>query len=273
MWTNVDVKNEILRRVVYSEYPVTLKGLETFLRMEFGYDRKIIRDTIRKLVNLGDLEYSIVNGSSCLETSFCRPVRISSHVIVKPEEMGFDGAMSEVVIGMSKGVSFGSGRHPTTSLCIRAIDFTMSSNHHLQGGVGLDIGTGSGILSLVAVKMGLSRIEAIDIDESARCEAKRNAKINGLSSLINVSDVPLEKIDGKFHIVIANLRFPTLITMRPKMTDVALPGAFYIFSGFREEEASKLYAHYFAYGIELVESFSERAWCSCILKKIDSIPI
>lgn len=265
-WTS-----ELLQVVNESETHLTPRALESLWLERHGGDRKIIRQEIRQLVDLGELEYTSKYGCTFIERSFNRPVRISSRVVLKPEGAGFNGNGRDVVLTLVNGVSFGNGRHPTTSLCVRGIDGVMSRYPFLQGADGLDIGTGSGILSLVAIKMGLARVEATDYDESARSEARKNADINGLATQIGVSDKALEEIAGPFSLVMANLRFPTLHTVCPEIHRVSFPGALVIVSGFRKEEAPLLYKQFLSHGFEGMEAASERGWCSLVFRKRESL--
>ncbi|MDZ7664188.1 MAG: 50S ribosomal protein L11 methyltransferase [Desulfotignum sp.] len=116
-------------------------------------------------------------------------------------------------IQLLPGISFGSGHHPTTRLCLAAIDhlfFTSGFVDAKTGACGADIGTGSGVLAIALCLAGLDRCQACDIDPNAVSEAKKNIAANTLCARIQVFDHPLPDIGTDFCIICANLRTPTL---------------------------------------------------------------
>lgn len=262
-----DLEEEILRMVSDSLIHLTQPVLERTVSDRFKAGRGEVRKQIRGLVEKGELEYTARYGCSFIERSFNRPVRISRRVVIKPEGITYQGNSEDVVISLFKGISFGTGRHPTTSLCVRAIDLAISRYPLPQGGRVLDIGTGSGILSIVALFMGLDHAEGTDYDFNARFEAVRNATINGLAEKMIVSDKTPDEFGCEFSLVTANLRFPTLQTLCVSIDRVSLPGAIVIISGIREAEATLVNSLYSSQGFECLDTDFEKGWCSFIFRK------
>ena len=125
-----------------------------------------------------DLSYSRVNEEDWAENwkKFFHPVKIGKRVLIRPEWESCDNPEGRVVLLIDPGMSFGTGTHETTKLCIEALD-----EHIKDGAAVLDIGCGSGILSVAALLLGAASAVGVDIDSNAVETAYKNAKLNGLS--------------------------------------------------------------------------------------------
>ena len=169
----------------------------------------------------------------------------------------------QVLIILSYGAAFGTGSHPTTHLALRAIDCALDP---LPGGWNggpcraLDVGTGSGVLLLAALRLGMTHGIGLDLDPCAVSEARQNAALNGLSASTQYMDAPLHRIEGPFHLVTANLRLPTLIEMAASLTAMSADDAMLVVSGIREEETGALQSHYKAAGWELMWQEMDTGW-------------
>lgn len=110
--------------------------------------------------------------------------------------------------------AFGTGLHPTTALCLEALDEIVGAS---STGSVLDVGTGSGVLALSALVLGVPRAHAIDIDEEALLIAAENARLNGLADRIELSQGGPETIAGSWPLVLANVLAAPLIDMAPML--------------------------------------------------------
>ncbi len=128
------------------------------------------------------------------------------------------------------GLGFGDGQHPTTQAC--ATQMTARADVIADARV-LDIGTGTGILAIMAALLGASHVQGTDIDSVAREAARENALRNGLSDKISVSEVIPE--DAEYEVVVANLYFGLLPSVMPAMRRVTRPGAHCLISGFTSD--------------------------------------
>jgi ribosomal protein L11 methyltransferase len=215
-------------------------------------DRKQIRKSqvqraIRDLVAAGELAYTFEHGCTFLEPSFDRPVRVGKRIVLTPPGKEVRPGPIDVVIGIAPGASFGGGRHPTTRLALRGIEFALTHSEKPLTGTGsrmLDIGTGSGVLAIAALKLGIDRGIGIDLDPCALAEAKANAKLNDLEGRILISDAPAESIRGFFTLIAANLRLPTLLSIAPSIADRSAPGAAVVISGIHLEETASVLSVY-----------------------------
>lgn len=181
------------------------------------------------------------------------PFRFTEHVLVappwdvpaEPPEPGVH------VLVLDPGRAFGTGLHATTTLVARALDERRAA---LAGATVLDVGTGSGILALVALALGASRAIAIDNDPDVIEVVRENAERNGLAARVEASDAPLERVDGRFPFVLANIETKVLRPMAPELARRVAPGGLLLLSGILGGEQDALRAHYAALGLEPIET-------------------
>lgn len=263
-----DILNEaIVQAISESDVMMTPLRLESLISNQCGVSRKEIRNNVRYLVGCGELEYVYEYGSSFLVLCFNRPVRVSEHVILKPPEIQYDPDEKDVVVNLQKGVSFGSGRHPTTNLCIRAMDkYLWNRKYNGQARV-LDVGTGNGILSIAAVCLGMKQAIGIDVDINARVEAKNNVKLNALEAAISIGEAGLDSLEDEYELIVANLRFPTIQMICSQLSALSASGGKIIISGIREDEAIRVISGYCAQGFKKLDLNSWKGWSCVVFEK------
>jgi ribosomal protein L11 methyltransferase len=226
------------------------------------------RTLLKTLVTAGDLTYQEIYGTTCVIRNFNKPVRITVHFFLIPPDMSSIAGPGELDIRLVPGISFGSGHHPTTRLCLAAIDhlmFTLRPPPPLLKAPGADIGTGSGVLAIALCRAGLSQCLACDIDPNAVSEAKKNITLNALGTRIPVSDLPVPDTGPALGIICANLRSPTLEKLAPLFRRRIQPGGYLVFSGIREWEAPDLKAHFAKYRFSPVWEKTDKQWTGIIL--------
>jgi len=266
----IRVQKHALRVVADSAVRVTPPALEKILTQDHGCTKKEVRAVIRDLVSGGELVYTYEFGSTFLELSFNKPVRVSTHVVLKPPGHHFQPQSQDVVIQIKPGAAFGDGRHPTSRLAVRGIEFVLKG-FNLDAAADhsrvLDIGTGSGILVLTAVRMGIHWGVGIDIDPAARSEARENVSLNRLADQIEISDQYLESIEGPFNLVTANLRYPTLKKIGSCLRKITVPKGFIVFSGIRNHESADLIKAYGRKNFEFLWQDETHDWAGVAFKK------
>jgi len=258
----------IHEKVTVSRRRLTFKDLEKQIAAIDGVPQSLVRTVIRSLIEAGTLEYRYTFGQSYLELSFRNPVEVSNVFTIVPP--GYTGQLPphRLPIAISPGVSFGSGRHPTTRLSLQALESTWAYRTlHDRAAVQtvLDIGTGSGILAIAASCLGASTITALDIDACARAEARLNVGLNPGAEGVQVSDRPLSSFNGRFDLVIANLRQPTLVALSGWVASHLAPSGCLVVSGFRDEEQDRLLACYADHGFQPLWQKELAGWCAALL--------
>jgi ribosomal protein L11 methyltransferase len=237
------LKQAILDVIEQKAEKVTPVCLENQIAKIFNTKRKDIREILKELTDEGELIYTYHFGSSYLEKSFNRSVRVSERVVLKPANISYRAGHEDVVISIDHGASFGTGEHPTTRLCIRGIEVlaaTTSLFSQQKDTLMLDIGTGSGVLALTALKFGVTHALATDIDPCARDEACKNAKLNALDKRFEIYKDDLASLKRHVDLVTANLRFPTLANISAEIDRLCDQYGCAVFSGVRENEFYEL---------------------------------
>lgn len=265
------IRKAILETVSGSREKITPIALEKRASENYALGKKQIKSVIQGLVAKGELIYTYQYGSTFLEKSFNRPVRISKHVVIKPPEKSFASKQGDVVINLAQGASFGTGQHPTTRLAVKGIDYALKECGHFKTNKKtclLDIGTGSGILVIAAVFMGITKGMGIDIDPCAIAEAKENIKINGLEHRIKTCDRAFEKIDRVFSMITANLRYPTIKRLLPYVYETVRTKGLIVLSGIKTDEIKDLLDIYKEKDFLCRWKENEQGWAGVVFEKV-----
>ena len=265
------IQKEIIEKVTVSPARITPQDLEKTISETYGLDKIRAKAVLKELVARGQLEYTYEFGNTYLVPAFNKPVRIAAHVVVKPPGHRYQPAPDDVVIQIQPGAAFGGGRHPTTRLSVKAIEYVLkfvSPDGLNQRSSVLDIGTGSGILAIAAVCLGVNKGLGIDIDPCAIAEAGENIALNNLENRIVISDRKIDSIDQVFMMVIANLRYPSLKNFYPQISQLTESGGWVVLSGFRSYELDDLKDLYTAKHFECIWTVHELDWSAAVLKKI-----
>jgi ribosomal protein L11 methyltransferase len=265
------IRKAILENVAASPARLTPRHLAKIISATYRLDKTRAKAVLKDLVARGQLEYTYEFGSTYLVRSFNEPIRISDHVVVRPPGRRYQPALDDVVIQIKPGAAFGDGRHPTTRLAVKAIEFLLKKVRpdrlNANGSV-LDIGTGSGILAIAAVYLGVKQALAIDMDPCAIAEAGENIALNNLQDRIAISNRRIDSIDQEFLVVIANLRYPSLKNYYPQITRLTDSGGWVVLSGFRPHEQDDLMRLYMAPSFEVLWTADELGWSACVLKRV-----
>ncbi len=263
------LKQKILELVLNSDRKLSQPAIENILSSQLNIKRKEIRKALVGLISERELEYTYIFGTSYVEKSFNRPVKISSSVIVKPYNMSYTPGNADIVIDIFPGVSFGSGEHPTTRMSVQGIEYALKNQRLISdfhNSTVLDIGTGSGILAITAVKLGIQNGIGVDTDPCSISEAKKNAQINGLKNRIRILK-PSEQPDAAFSFITANLRFPDIMNLFPVISKNTKTGAPVVLSGIRPEEMNAVIDRYTKDNFTCLLKSEEKNWSCMVLQK------
>ena len=139
-----------------------------------------------------------------------RSTRVGRLWVGPPWETPPEGTVSLVI---EPKMAFGTGDHPTTALCLAAVDAFCAAH---PGGSVLDVGTGTGVLALMARKLGAARVVGVDNDPMSVTLARENAALNGIAG-VELSGATLDAIEGRFDLVVANILANTLVELAPTL--------------------------------------------------------
>jgi len=144
---------------------------------------------------------------------FARPIVVTPSLVVRPAWVPYDGPGT--VLHIEPGATFGMGDHPSTILCLQALERLMAPGFSV-----LDVGCGSGVLAIGAMVLGASRAVGIDIAPAAVPVTLDNASANSVA--VEVSTTPLEDVEGQYDLVLANILAPALVALAPHLQRVTL---------------------------------------------------
>lgn len=188
------------------------------------------------------------------------PQRIGRRLLLQPSWEKAESAPSDVVVTIDPESAFGSGDHETTRLVLGVLDQRIAGGERL-----LDVGCGSGVLSIAALKLGAASALGVDIDPDAVTVASRNARLNGVDDGFESSTRPLTEIDDRYEVVLANIETRVLVPMATELTARVAYGGLLVLSGILREERETILS---AYGsMRLVACFEENAWCACVMEQ------
>lgn len=164
-------------------------------------------------------------------------VPVTRYLTIVPEWEGYSRlSQDEQLIVMDPGLAFGTGTHPTTQLSIQALEIVMRGGEHL-----IDVGTGSGVLTIASSLLGASEVHAFDLDEMAVSSARSNIELNNLSAKIHIEENNLlEGIDLEVDIVVANILTHILLELITDAKRVLKPAGYFISSGIIIEKKEEM---------------------------------
>jgi ribosomal protein L11 methyltransferase len=219
-----------------------------------------------------------------------KPIPIGKRLIILPAWLDSPDT-SRIPIKIDPGMAFGTGTHPTTQLCLELIEhfiadatvdhrpLTLSDNSpsivHRPPSVVIDVGCGSGILSIAGLKLGVSFALGVDIDEASIRASRENAEVNGIAAerfAIGLGSVA-EVLEGNFSVreaplVLANILASVIIRLFGiGLADLVTPGGTLILSGILAEQAESVVAAAQAKGLELIERKQMGDWVALLMKR------
>lgn len=194
---------------------------------------------------------------------FFRCTEIGEKLVIRPSWEEYENKSDRKVLSIDPGAAFGTGTHATTSLCLQILE-----NHIKDTDRVLDIGCGSGILSIAAVLLGAEYAVGVDIDAQSVKVAKENADINGVTDKTEyiVGDLA-DKISGKYSVVCANIVADVIIKLLKNVADFMEDDAILLTSGIidlREKDVTDAFARF---GFKIAERHTKDNWCAFVVKK------
>lgn len=264
------LENQILHYISESHASVNFRRLHKHFKQTHQLEQEPLKEAVRSLVQAGRLCYRTDFGTSYLDISLNGPVKVSEHVFLKPPMSAAVAHPGQWEILLEEGAAFGRGDHPTTRLAVQLMDGLMHDSIWLKkksSTVTLDIGTGSGVLAIVAAKMGTGRVQAVDIDPCAVFEARSNIRLNNVEKQVVLLNDLKEVDKGCCDLILANVRTPTLINLLPRILQMSATDSALIFSGIRTDEMDNLCDCYRQAGFFRMKMCSEKKWVALILAR------
>jgi ribosomal protein L11 methyltransferase len=209
-------------------------------------------------------------------------LRIGQRILIVPAWEAHEPDAGDVVIRLEPGMAFGTGLHPTTRLCLQALETYLAT-----GCTALDVGTGSGVLAIAAAKLGARSVLAIDADPVAVSVAQENVILNAVADRVTLrhgslpggattgwglmaggagSEMYLVET-GQFDLVLVNILARVIIGMAPALSARLAPTGQLMAAGLIEDQESEVEAAFQAAGIEIVERTQEQDWVCLVAQR------
>lgn len=281
---NFDCEGIVLAEEAYKDLEMisTTEGtLKIFLRNEYGdsyedlkYDVENVLDLHRQEFlsrglsedELGSWEFELEEKETEDWSKKWKEqwdvTHVTNKIAVVPDWIEYQPKDDEVIIKLEPGCAFGTGTHQTTQLCMKALEKYMKKGDRVA-----DIGMGSGILSILAKKLGASYVYGCDNDDTVIEVAKENAKKNGVECEFELGTA--DKVHDKFDFVCANILHFVLAEIMGDLKNLIKTGALMSLSGILDEKKQMVIDAYQKEGLELVEEIPQDQWTSFVVKRVD----
>ena len=202
---------------------------------------------------------------------YYKPIKIGNRVVIVPEWEPYEKADGEITVALNPGMAFGTGTHETTSMCIEALQDIV-----FEGDEVLDIGCGSGILSVTALLCGANRADATDIDRNAVNVAYENAELNGVKDRLHATEdnilsaeSPIRTAGKKYNVVIANIVADVIIEICGFVKTLIKPYGCFVASGIISERLDDVVKAMNDNGLCVAAIHEKRGW-NCIIANPDT---
>lgn len=224
----------------------------------------ILQKELKKLFQEYKIEFSNTewNPNDNSWRQYFSPFEIVPDIIISPSWENYQPEQNKNVITLDPGMAFGTGLHPTTKLCAKAIYKIVKSKKDAFSL--LDVGCGSGILTLVANKLGIENLSAVEIDEVAAGVAKENLELNDVKNIEIYKD--LRNVPGQYDIVVANILLNTLIDIHDSLIRLVKPNGNLILSGITKDQRQLICQKYSA-DVNIKDVLEMDEWLCLVLKR------
>jgi|SRR5690625_3234 len=233
--------------------------------------QQTIRDRINQLTDIGiDIGENTIQINTVEEKDwenewkkYFKPEKVSEKLVIVPSWERYEKQPNEKIIKMDPGMAFGTGTHPTTKLSIQGLESVIQ-----QDDVVLDVGSGSGVLSIASILSGAKQVYSYDLDEVAVNSTIANRDLNDFEELIIVQQNDLLKgVTQPANIIVSNILADILLLVVDDAWNNLLPQGYFITAGIIEEKADMVQEKIEARGFTIIQKSDQEKWISFIAQK------
>jgi ribosomal protein L11 methyltransferase len=212
------------------------------------------------------LSMQLIDGGAWVEQwkRFYRPFKIGKRLVIRPPWEPYVAAADELILTLNPGQAFGTGLHATTQLCLTFLEAIVGTR---PGARLLDVGCGSGILSLAGVLFGCVGAVGIDVDRLAVWVARVNARLNQLSKQATFRAGPLEVVEDRFDVVVANILLEPILALLKLLHTAIVPGGAVVLSGILTTEVPLLRRGLLTHGWRITHQASQEEWTAVVCEE------
>lgn len=191
---------------------------------------------------------------------YYKPLKVGEKIVIKPTWEEYEKNDDEIIIEVDPGMAFGTGTHETTILCIRALE-----KYVKEDDIVYDIGCGSGILSIVAAKLGAKKVIGVDLDSVCVKVSNENININEVDSIVEIKKGNLlDVVEGKAAIIVSNIIAEVIVNMVPLLKDYLNYDGVFIASGIILEKVEMVETILVKEGFKILEINQAGDWASIV---------
>jgi len=213
---------------------------------------------------LGDISCSQIQEEDWATTwkEFFHPVKVGGIIVIKPSWEEYNASPNDIIIELDPGMAFGTGTHHTTAMCIRELETIITGGMEV-----FDVGTGSGVLAIVAAKLGATKVTAVDFDPLAARIAQENVDINQVGDIVSVGQGDLLKgVDGKADVIIANIIADIIIQLLDDIPNKLKTGGTMIASGIISDRLGDVTEAVLNHGLIVDKVIEEGNWAAMVIR-------
>ena len=234
----------------FNEIIYKIKNYVNFLESEYGD------------IHIGSFNIEEIDESKWqVWKDILKAVKVTDKIVIRPPWEKYESEDEQIVIEINPSMAFGTGHHESTRLCIEAAEQIILTDRVDSV---LDVGCGSGILSIVAAKLGAKNVLAFDIDPISIDESNKNIEKNGITTGITTRCCEIKDIEGGFDLVLANVYIEPLLSMREAIKSRLNKDGKVILSGFQDFREKELISGYEAAGFKLMNKYVDGEWVSVV---------
>ena len=255
------------------EYSNNATKVRTYLKSDTDYEIVFnqIDIGVRLLAHVGEvskLSKRVLNEKEWHESwkKHFSILEVGKTLAIVPSWLKSKKVNRKIVIELDPGMAFGTGHHPTTRMCLEMLKTLVKPCHTV-----LDLGCGSGILSIASAKMGSEKVIGIDNDETAIKVARENIKINGIGDSVSISNgsVPNKNIDKYSNdIVVANISSKVILDLSKEITEYLKPKGYLLISGFLDNTESEIIDVFKKLNLNVVSKLGAADWVALCLRNV-----
>lgn len=236
--------------------------------IDFEAVHDLIKGLVQYDIELGPIDWTLTEVKeekwATAWKEFYHPVQITDKLTIVPTwEEYTPHSPEEHIIELDPGMAFGTGTHQTTRLCLEAVEKYVKAGDDV-----IDVGTGSGVLSIFAAKLGAQAVLALDLDEVAVRAAQENIDVNKVGDVVEVTTGNLlEGVERNVDVVVANILADIILMFPDDVYRVLKPGGLFIASGIIETKVEEVAAAIEKAGLTMIERDNKDDWFALIARK------